>query len=112
MQENTEKKDISYYKNYSRMRYRDILFLFSHEIDFLQDNSKFNESVENRTKNENKWSSAELNVLYDGILKYGKGNWIQIYTANQEFFDKKSRTPEDLEKQFQKLKDNKKWANI
>ena len=112
MEENkSEKKDISEYKNCSSMRYRDILFLYSNEMrDFCEKTSSNNSNQ--KEKVEIKWTQNELNILYKGIIKYGKGNWTQIYEANKDYFDRKSRKPKDLEEQYMKLKDKRKWMDL
>ena len=97
MTEQAPKQPLSFFQNSAPMRYRDILYVYSKENNFIW---QISQDKQTNQRLKPKWSKQEIKVLMDGVTKFGVGKWNEIYEHRKHFFEKYSRTPKDLEQQF------------
>lgn len=52
------------------------------------------------------WTDEEVSAIIEGIKEFGKGHWNEIYNARKDIFDKKGRTPTDINIKYNSMRKN------
>lgn len=101
-----------------QFQYRHVLTAYSefvsHDVMTPEEPMKFKPKYfkkrQNATPGRSPWTDEELDVLFEGVRKYGK-KWNVIY-QNYPIFSRNGKTTNHLSGKFSKLKDLPKWRDL